>query len=267
MLRSRKSTITRVLQDLELPKHEAVLYTQMLSYPANTVQELTTRTPFPRTMLYYVLRGLIEKGLVTAKKQKRRTVYIAESPERLYDLLAEKEREFDRERDAIAKLIPTLKHRYLLSGKRPTVRIFDGIDEYRKALEDSIVSVPEEIYSFEVLQPGKPALQIRADHEKRRVHKKIRKNILFFEDKDALRELSTRPYNDFTEYRGIHPSMFVPFEADVALYAGKILYTSYYDEHEPAAILIEDQALYRMQKSFFDSLWRMGKDRTLECSK
>ena len=54
-----------------------------------------------------------------------------------------------------------------------------------------------------------------------------------------------------------------PFSADVTLYDGKLLYTSYYDEREPTAILVEDRALYEMQKNLFDTLWQQGKDRTL----
>ena len=93
--KSKKDTATRTLQELDLSENEAVLYAQMLSHPRGTVQELGTRAPFPRTMLYYVLKQLMQRGLVSAKKEKWRTVYIAEDPERLYDLLSHKEREFE----------------------------------------------------------------------------------------------------------------------------------------------------------------------------
>jgi sugar-specific transcriptional regulator TrmB len=218
-------------------------------------------------MLYYVLRGLAEKGLVSTKKRKWKTVYIAESPEKLYDLLATREREFNRERDALTKLIPTLKHRYLLSGKRPTVRMFDGIEEYKKALDDSLVSLPNEILSFERLGAQKPAHAVRRVHEQKRMTRKVKRKVVFFEDEESLKILSKRPYDDYTEFRGIAKGSVTPFETDLDLYEGKILYTSYYDEQEPAAILIEDHALYLMQKSFFDLLWQNGKDRTLMCAK
>src|SRR3989344_7575594 len=136
--KSKKDTATRTLQELDLSENEAVLYAQMLSHPRGTVQELGTRAPFPRTMLYYVLKQLMQRGLVAAKKEGWRAVYIAEDPERLYDLLATKEREFERERGTIRELIPRLKSKYRLAGKRPSVRLFEGVEEYKKALEDII---------------------------------------------------------------------------------------------------------------------------------
>ncbi|MBC7836376.1 hypothetical protein H7X87_01190 [Acetobacteraceae bacterium] len=259
----KKDTTIRTLQELELGENEAILYTQMLSHPRSTVQELVTHAPFPRTMLYYVLKQLMQRGLVSAKKEGWRTVYIAEDPEHLYDLLAQKEREFQRETGAVRELIPELKNQYRLAGKRPTVRTFEGIAEYQKALEDIIVSKPKEILTYEILSGKKPALEVRETHERRRIARKIQKNVLFFEQGNALQALKNYPYNDFTQFRSINESSSEVFDVDLALYEGKLLYTSYYDEHEPTAILVEDKALYEMQRNLFDALWKQGKERTL----
>lgn len=253
---------TRTLQELELSEDEAVLYAQMLSYPRSTVQELGTRTPFPRTMLYYVLKQLMKRGLVSAKKKGWRTVYVAEDPERLYDLLAHKEQEFKQDTLAVRELIPRLKQRYLLVGKRPNIRTFEGVEEYQKALEDIIVSKPKEILAYEVLTGGKPALETREAHERRRITQKIQKNTLFFEHGGSLKFLKNRPYDDFTQFRSVKEGAVPPFDIDLILYEGKLLYTSY-DEYEPTAVLVEDRALYTMQKNLFSSLWKQGKDRTL----
>jgi len=253
----------RTLQDLGLGEDGAVLYTQMLSHPSSTVRELSTRAPFPRTMLYYVLKQLMQRGLVSAKKEGWRTVYVAEDPERLYDLLAHKEREFERENHSVRELIPHLKNRYRLAGKRPGVRLFEGMEEYKKALEDIIIMQPKEILAYEVLREKKPALEMRDAHERRRIARKIQKKVLFFEQENTLAVLKRRGYDDCTEFRNITQGHLAPFAVDLILYDGKLLYTSYYDEHEPTAVLVEDQALYDMQKKLFESLWKVGKDRTL----
>ena len=255
------------LQELGLGENEALLYAQMLSYPRSTVQELGTRAPYPRTMLYYVLKQLMSRGLVSAKKEGWRTVYVAEDPGRLYDLLAHKEREFEREMSAVRELVPRLKNRYRLAGRRPNVRMFEGIEEYKKALEDIIVSAPKEVCAYEVLAEKKPALEIRDAHDRRRVARKIQKNVLFFEQDGAARVLAKRRYNDFTQFKSIKEGSVAPFGVDLTLYDGKLLYTSYYDEHEPTSVLVEDQALYLMQKNLFDALWEEGRNRTLVFTK
>lgn len=260
---AQKDSATHILQELDLSANEAVLYNLMLGRPRNTVQELGTRAPFPRTMLYHVLNQLIRRGLVSTKKDSWRTTYVAENPERLYDLLAKKENEFERDTDAVRELIPRLKHRYRLAGERPNVRVFDGAGEYQKALEDIIISKPAEIYVYEVLATKKPALEARETHERRRITRKIQKKVLFFDGGEALRFLKNRRYDDFTRFRSIKKGSIAPFSTDLTLYDGKLLYTSYYDQHEPTAVMIEDRALYDMQKNLFDGLWKQGDDRTL----
>lgn len=259
--KAKTDAVSRVLQSLDLNENEAGLYTQMLTHPGSTVQELATRSPLPRTMLYYVLKGLMERGLVSARKDTWRTAYVAEDPERLYDLLAHKEREFEKERIAVRELVPKLKNKYRLAGKRTTIRSFEGVSEYQKALEDIIVSAPKELYAYETLSKKKAAWEVRDTHDRRRVSHKIMKYTLFFEESEALKALKERRYDDFTQFRSITDAP--TFETDLMLYDRKLLYTSYYDDHEPTALLIEDRALYEMQKAFFDLLWRNGKDRTL----
>src|SRR6185503_16684782 len=104
----KRDIATRTLQELDMSENEAVLYAQMLNRPESTVQQLIARSPFPRTMLYYVLKQLQRRGLVSGKKLGWRTVYVAEDPERLHDLLDKKEREFERETGAVRELIPRL---------------------------------------------------------------------------------------------------------------------------------------------------------------
>jgi sugar-specific transcriptional regulator TrmB len=253
----------KILENVGLSENEAVLYSLMLDHPQCTVQELETRAPFPRTMLYYVLKQLMRRELVSAKKETWRTVYIAEDPDHLYDILSQKEKVFERNRNDIRELVPQLKRRYRLVGKRPSVRMFEGVEQYQKTLEDIVISRPREILSYETLSNKKTALEVLAAHERRRISRKILKKVLFFETNEALTYVRDRRYDDFTQFRCINENTVAAFEADVTLYDGKILYTSYYDTHEPTAILVEDQALFTMQRNLFESLWKQAKDRTL----
>lgn len=260
MTQAHSNSTIKTLQAVGLSDNEAKLYSLMLERPESTVQELCTRSPIPRTMLYYVLNQLSARGLVTPKKNRSRTVFLAESPAALYDLYSKKERELEKEREAVRSLIPQLKRRHHLAGMRPTTRSFDGVEEYQKALEDSIISCPKEILSYEIISEKKPACEVREHYEKRRVARKIQKKILFLASAEALRIQKTYLYNDFTRFRSFCKDS-VTF-TDVMLYDGKLLYANF-SGHEPAAILIEDQALFEMQKSMFETLWKQGTDRTL----
>jgi sugar-specific transcriptional regulator TrmB len=258
-----KTATIRTLEQLHLSENEAVLYSLMLTLPHCSVQELCVRAPFPRTMLYYVLKQLITRGLVVAKREKSKTVYSAENPEHLYRLLEQKSKTFEQESLAIKTLIPQLKRTFRLKGNRPSVRTFDGVGEYQKALDDIIVSKPKEVLAYDQFLAKKPGHEVFAVHERTRISRKIKKRILFFANTSTLSQVAKRSYDDFSVFRSIADSSVAPFSTNVMLYDGKILYTSYYDTHEPTAILIEDHALYVMQKNIFESLWKRGTDRTI----
>ncbi len=256
----QKESLIAVLEALGLSENEAVLYVAMLELPRSTVKELGARAPFPRTMLYYVLNQLIRRGLVSVRDEKsKKSVYVAEDPERLYEILASRESEFKKTAERAREAIPKLKSAYRLSGKRPSVRVFEGLADYAKALDDVLHSGCDEVLTYQLLGEKHAGLDIRNLFEGKRKAKKITKKVLFHETKDALGELRVRGYDDFTQFRALKKCPAV----DLTLYSGKLLYVSYYDQHEPTAILVEDQALYMMQKDMFEMLWAHAKDYTL----
>lgn len=253
---------SQILAYFGLSQNETKLYLALLRHPGSTVQELETRSPFPRTLLYYILNRLVAQGLVSAHKQGGKTRYTPESPDRLYDLLANREHEFQDRAARLKELVPSLKQRYRLAGRRTDVRQFEGIDEYKKALDDMLVSAVSEVLAFgEPDVRGVPGIEVRETSEGRRRAKKITKKVLLFESKEARVFLKTRPYDDYTQYRLVEKNVD-PFRVDMQLYDGKILYTTY-EDREPMALLIEDELLFKMQKSLFLLLWESAREASL----
>ena len=265
--KTEHSLTIRTLQDLWLSENEAVLYALMLEHPKSTVQELVVKSPFPRTLLYYVLKKLEEKSLIKARKDDWKTVYIAENPEKLYDLLHQRQAEYEKQTQAIKELIPTLKESFQLKHTRPSVGIVDGVALYEKLLEDTLLwGRNKELYAYETFALNRPWVDVRESYENKRVMRKIQKHVLFFESPETLSELAKIPYNDYTDFRSIQPNSLIPFTTDIILYNGKILYTTY-TEYEPVVVLIEDAALYEMQKNIFLHLWKTAKEQTLYFTK
>jgi sugar-specific transcriptional regulator TrmB len=146
----------RTLQDMGLSEGEAILYMLMLEYPKSTVQELTIKSPFPRTMLYYLLKKLEEKGLISSKKEKWKTLYLVGDPEKLYELLKNKETEFEKQKQSIKELIPHLRQSFHLKNKRPSIKVFEGLEAYEKILEDSLLKGIKEVFVYEHFYTQKP---------------------------------------------------------------------------------------------------------------
>ena len=257
-----KTKQMQALERLDLTENESFLYSFLLNHPNSTVQQLQAKTPFPRTMLYYVLNRLIEMNLVSTTKNSWRTVYRAESPDRLYDLLSKKEQEFEQTNRTIRRLIPRLKNQHRLAGRRLSVRTFEGLDEYKRALEDVLLTHPDCIFSYESFHPnGRSGVEIRDAHNRTRIAKKIQKRVLTKSSEVAMDAIKARPYDDHTQIR-LNPIDHEALDVDLLLYDGKVMYTSY-EDREPVGMIVEDQALYEMKKVLFESLWQQAKDVTL----
>lgn len=256
------SQTAQTLVGLGLTENEATLYTLLLTRPPSTVHELAPIAPFPRTLLYHVLNQLVARGLVRVRDDAWRAVYTAEDPARLYDLLADRKKTFDEQSDRVRTLVPKLKRTYQLADTRPQVRMFDGVVEYQKALDNVLASKPTELLAYQNLEQATPAIEIYEQFERTRIAQGISKKLLFCESHAALCALEDIPYNDHTQVRSIAKRDVAPFDGTMFLYDGAMLYTRNAG-YEPTALLIQDTALYAMQKSLFMNLWNKAQDRTL----
>lgn len=251
---TEKTHVHQALVALGLSENDALLYMIMLKYPKSTVLELQKRTPFTRTMLYHVLNNLIQQGLVTSSKQAWRTVYNLEDPEHLYDLLDQKQKVFEQSKSDIRAIIPELKNTFRLSGSRPNIRMFEGLDQYENALDDILNSKADIIYAYVPSNHfSKPGIEIRKEFVKKRSAKGINLYMLVPDQKTAEQILKINPVDPFREIR-ISSKGNKQADADLNLYNGRMLYTRF-EEREPIATLIEDQPLYQMQEAIFLSLW------------
>ncbi|MCA9375508.1 MAG: hypothetical protein KC925_00400 [Candidatus Doudnabacteria bacterium] len=250
-----------LLEQIGLSENEAELYRLMLNHTRVTVQELQALSPFPRTLLYHILNGLIQHGLVTTIKQPRRTIYIAESPERIYDLFSNKQQELAQNGERVKELVPELKNRYRLSQHRPGVRFFDGIDGYRTALEDMLRSHPSQISTYaHITRSARPGVRVRSDIRKQRINAGISERVLLANTPEAEAWLNkARPEDSTTQYRRV-PTTNSAYLLDLQLFDGRLLYTRY-EEREPVVLLVEDQQLFDMQQATFDLLWNTSPDR------
>jgi sugar-specific transcriptional regulator TrmB len=259
---SKQKTLIQTLEKIGLGENEATLYALMLQHPKSSVQQLKVHAPFPRTMLYYVLDNLARLGLVSSVREAGRNVYLVESPDRLYDLMDARSREFAKDTEAVRTLVPELKKTYRLAGRRPSVRIFEGLEGYEKSLDDVLLSAEGTIFSYapdpKVARAG---VEIRKSYENKRLRRKKKEHMLLFDTPAAHQFLKERSYDDFTRFRFL-PKDLAFFSTDVKLFSGKVLHTTY-EEREPIAILTEDQRFFRMQEKIFFSFWEQGEEVTL----
>ncbi|PIR74288.1 MAG: hypothetical protein COU35_03275 [Candidatus Magasanikbacteria bacterium CG10_big_fil_rev_8_21_14_0_10_47_10] len=252
--KKHKTKQQRALEAIGLGENETRLYLLMLKRPKATVQELQKRSSFPRTMLYYVLRNLQEAGLVLSVKEGWRTEYIAQNPEHLYDVLDARQREFaDRIAD-VQSLVPSLRQVYRLADRRPDVRFFEGLEQYKAALDDVFDSGADCLYAYVPSNRKKrPGLALRQAFDEKRIEKGIAQKILVPDDETANVLAAQYDHDRLTEIRVMKDDRQDDF--DMRLYNSKIVY-SRFTAREPIVTLIDDRPFYEMQKTLFLLAWK-----------
>lgn len=261
-MKTKKSLTVEILNQIGIGENESTLYVSMLGEGKHTVEQLTRRKIFPRTMLYYVLRQLVAHDLVSEFKEKGKTTFIARHPDVLYDIIASQEKKSAERILAAKKLIPELKLAHQLAPSRTSVRVLEGLDGLEQALEEIILAKPTRICAFETLGKNRPGIAIRNAFNSRRIAKKIKKDTLIRSTAEAIKELDAIPYNDYTRYRSVDKNMNHTITCDVLLYDGNVLLINY-SGHHPTATCIGSADFFAMQQNMFNNLWMQGKDHTL----
>ena len=124
------------LLDLGFSRNESKVYFNLLKSGLSTVSEISSNTSIHRTNIYDCLERLIEKGLVTYIYKGKGKKYQASNPNKIKDLLKEKEENF-------SKILPEMIKLRQSSPSNELVEIHRGINAVRLILNSFLVKKKE----------------------------------------------------------------------------------------------------------------------------
>jgi HTH-type transcriptional regulator, sugar sensing transcriptional regulator len=119
------SELIKGLEAFGFDEKEVRVYLGGLELGRASVLELSRRTSLPRTTLYPILERLTHQGVFRVGKEKKTTVYIAESPEMLDRQMQDREERF-------AKTIPALQLLHETIQEGPAVTFYEGTDGFKR---------------------------------------------------------------------------------------------------------------------------------------
>ena len=128
------------LRKLGLTEKEVRVYLAGLELGPSSVQNIAKIAELARPTVYEIIKKLEEKQLFVETKQKRKKVFIAQSPESILGILRAQKREIEEKEREFIRIIAALEARY---SKEEGIRVFKGKDGL-KSLEEiiSFSSVP-----------------------------------------------------------------------------------------------------------------------------
>lgn len=127
-----------ILTKLGLIPNEAKVYEALLSLGEASVQQISIKASIHRRTVYDELKKLIEKGLVSESIVKGEKKFIATNPDRLVEILKEKE-------EMVNTILPQMKVKYKNAEQKEEARFFRGVEGFKLYLQ-AILDEEKDVY-------------------------------------------------------------------------------------------------------------------------
>ena len=236
----------KFIEEAGLTPSEAKIYLSLLEKGSSRAGEISRHTGIHRRSVYDAIERLIQKGLVSYVKTNNRRYYEAADPERLIRLLKEKE-------DNIKQILPELQLLRKIADEKKEVLFFRGKQAIKTVFDDQIKAGQEVLIFGDAVNVNEIVKYYFPRFDKQRIEKNIKVRMLFDESGRKEKSLKKIP---LAEIRFIKKGNKAPVSTNI--YSNKVSIIIW--EENPRAILIQDQALAKSFKSYFELMWRFAKE-------
>jgi sugar-specific transcriptional regulator TrmB len=236
------------LEKAGLTRVESKVYLTLIDLGPSLAGQISKKSGIHRRTIYDALDRLAEKGLISYITKNNRKYFEAASPERLVELMREKEAE-------IQTTIPQLMDLFTKTKIREETLFFKGKDGLKTAFEDQIstlggkASGEKEILVLGASSEAEEILQFYFKwYNKKRQEKKIHiKFIASIESKGKIRA----PLSEIRYLPETGPTA-------INIYADKVAIILWSKE-KPIAIIIKNSEIANSYRLFFEHMWKIAR--------
>ena len=234
-----------------LPQKQAIIYLASLKIGLATVLEISKEAGISRTSTYRAINSLIKMGLMKEIVKGKKKFFIAESPQRLVDLIELEKKKIEIKEKEIKRILPNLKELVKLSEKEPKIRIFEGKEGLKEIQKDILLT--KNLKSIEEFIPLDEAYKIFPPHKKDHRHYmakriKVPERVIYTSKKGPILKSE-----DGLIKRKFIPFKKFPFSVEVTIYGNKTVIVHF---KEIKAILLEGKELSDSFRTFFNLAWK-----------
>jgi len=245
--------LERELQNFGLSEKEAKVYLAALELGTATIQELSKKSCVNRATTYIQVESLIQRGLVSSTDRQKKSLFIAEKPQRLIEILTDKKTKVEELENKFTGLMPDFEAIYNVHADRPRVRFLAGEVGLNFWRNEVYKNKPKELYL--ILPREVPGTEkVKEDT----VFIKLAKSaatikMLYLTEKNFV--------NNFTSFRNVLTRVFFmkDFELDVAMFNNKIFLNKPIGFDASMGVMIEDKMFYKSFVAIIETLWQLAQ--------
>lgn len=249
--------LEKELTKLGLSDKEARVYLAALQLGKSPVQEIAHQAGVNRATTYVIIDSLRKKGLMSTTEQNEKIYFVAESPSNLLGILRLQEREIKEKEKKITELLPELLSLYSLTGNKPKVKFYEGIEGLYAVQEEYLKSKDKQIYNISCFDNFLQVMpEVGNEYTPRRIKKGIRSKLIYVTKEGPNKRFSSNK-QELRESKFISPELF-PFKSDITIFDNKISIESY--EGGIISVLIEHQSIADSLKAIFEFIWNKAEE-------
>ena len=223
------------LQNLGLTKTESKIYLTLLNLGSSLAGIIARKSGIHRRTVYDVLDKLTEKGLVGYITKNNRKYYEINNPEKLKELIKEKEQ-------TINQILPLLKQKYSIQKEKQETLVFKGKEAIKKIFQDQLN------YKEILVLAGEGASEVLSFYLKHYNNERIKRKVklkIITNEKKKIPYAQVRYLKNFKTFTSTNI-----YGNNVAIIIWK---------QQPLAILIKEKEIADSYKNYFEIIWKSGK--------
>ena len=241
--------IKETLKETGLMDEEITVYLTMLKLGSSLASKIAEETRINRSHVYQLLERLISKGFVSYVIKENRKYFNAVNPEKIINILKEKEQK-------LQTILPTLLGLATFQKEKPIVEIFESKEGIKTILND-ILKVKKTWLAFGSSGKGPEVLPYYSEHwEKEREKRKIHLRGILDNSKSGLLRGKTLSKLKYTQIRYSSEKYSNP--SSTWIYGDRLVFVVWSKDH-PLAIRIISKEITENFTSHFEVLWENAR--------
>lgn len=245
--------IDKDLQALGLNEKEAKVYLASLELGQATVQNIAAKASIKRPTTYFIIESLMDRGLMSSFYQGKRQYFLAETPERIADVIDKEISDLEIRKESFKRLLPQLQSINNRDKTKPVVKYYEGKDGIltmvTEHLKNSRNQVAYTAFSRDVVEEFVGAQDLD-NIRKARVGQKVRVKGFYTREAGDLKNVEN---SDLIRL----PAKEFPITCDIAFFEDKVRIASFRDRM--VGIVIEDKEIANSFRAIFELAWKQIK--------
>lgn len=227
---------------------EARVYLASLELGETSIGRLAKKSGVKRTTVYLAIESLKEKGYISSIKKRNKTVFFAEDPRKLHELMEDNKKSID-------KIIPELLSFSNSIDKKPKIRYFEGKEGIKEIYKETLKYPNQEMCSWFSESAYNFDEKFFSDfYWAERTKKRIWVRAIVPDNK------KTREMIEKNDQKYIRKSKLVKSEkfkmpVDITLYSDNQVGLFSYEEE--LGVIIESKKIQESLKSIFEVMWEL----------